>query len=601
MKRLFYLLGCICLLCSCEYQIHENYVEIEQPQDSIYMSVDLNALTDGKTILLNKEAVLHYSLSAFGKEIKYVRFKMGDKLWASDDIKPNGGLYINSAEFPSGTYTLECDMFVLSGSGSIADQLEAEGAAGKMSWPVVIDYGLDIPGMFSSRTNEEGFLELSWPQLQPTHLKLKSYAINRNYLGYYDRIIVPAGQNNYVDKEMVGGEATYDIEALLDYENKEELIWPIGNAEISDNFELRIISSDLHNITIHWKTPYKAHLSFQIDEDTPFTPNGMEGTFDVPVTCFGSSAWWNLSKVAVTSSPVDSPSKIVLRKEYEVGSPGVELPDERGGEWTYNAMNGLLYVTTHTNLNSYSPQDVKQLKTYQLDSYWYKLLASPVSNKIVAFNDQTSIVLDGNTLTPITNVWHAERSSLLGLTNDEKLVSYSYAFDGISCTVAIHRLDGTKVNDILLRGTKLQLSQDGKFLLYQDDFDLKLLNLKDYQITGSKVLPLAYATYSLYRFNPVFPNQLLVQMDGQLDIYSCPDFNLLRQISLTDGMELKDIDPTTGNLLVYNNERLMVLDSQTGKELLTLKASSFPWIRLMGNTLISYDGFVFNIEKYLQQ
>lgn len=62
MKRLFCAFCCIWLLCSCEYKIHENFIEVEKPQDSLYVSIDLNALTDGQTIFLNKETALNYSL-----------------------------------------------------------------------------------------------------------------------------------------------------------------------------------------------------------------------------------------------------------------------------------------------------------------------------------------------------------------------------------------------------------------------------------------------------------------------------------------------------------------------------------------------------------
>lgn len=117
-----------------------------------------------------------------------MRFKLGNKVWSGDDIKSEWCYLYQFGRFPSGTYTLDCEMFVRAGSGSIADQIGAEGAVGKKSWPVVVDYVLEVPGMFTSRTNEEGFFELTWPQLAPTHLKLKSYAVYRNYQGNYDRI-----------------------------------------------------------------------------------------------------------------------------------------------------------------------------------------------------------------------------------------------------------------------------------------------------------------------------------------------------------------------------------------------------------------------------
>ena len=46
-SKLICYLCCICLLWSCEYKIHENFVDIEEPQDSANASIDLNAVTDG--------------------------------------------------------------------------------------------------------------------------------------------------------------------------------------------------------------------------------------------------------------------------------------------------------------------------------------------------------------------------------------------------------------------------------------------------------------------------------------------------------------------------------------------------------------------------
>ena len=103
-SKLICYLCCICLLWSCEYKIHENFVDIEKPQDSANASIDLNAVTDGQTILINKETELNYSLTAFGKDIKGLKFKMGDIVWSDSDLQPNGSLMISSSTFPSGNY-----------------------------------------------------------------------------------------------------------------------------------------------------------------------------------------------------------------------------------------------------------------------------------------------------------------------------------------------------------------------------------------------------------------------------------------------------------------------------------------------------------------
>ena len=189
----------------------------------------------------------------------------------------------------------------------------------------------------------------------------------------------------------------------------------------------------------------------------------------------------------------------MLRREFEVGSPGIELPDERGGAWAYSPVTGLLYATNNMTLNSYLPQDVRLQKTYRQDTSWDNVIASPVSNKVVVFGEQ-ALVLDGNTLSPINSIRYERYSWILGITNDDKLLCYSYAPDGITCTVSVYDLDGTKIGEISFKGTNLQMSPDGKYLLYQDSFDVCLLSLKDYQETGRKILPLSYADYSSYRF-----------------------------------------------------------------------------------------------------
>ncbi len=75
------------------------------------LRIDLNAVTDGQTILINKETELNYSLTAFGKDIKGLKFKMGDIVWSDSDLQPNGSLMISSSTFPSGNYTLTCECY----------------------------------------------------------------------------------------------------------------------------------------------------------------------------------------------------------------------------------------------------------------------------------------------------------------------------------------------------------------------------------------------------------------------------------------------------------------------------------------------------------
>ena len=58
------------------------------------------------------------------------------------------------------------------GSGSIADQMEIEGYSFKMSWPVIIDYSMELPSIISQGVSVDGYLTLNWAEPVLSHLEL---------------------------------------------------------------------------------------------------------------------------------------------------------------------------------------------------------------------------------------------------------------------------------------------------------------------------------------------------------------------------------------------------------------------------------------------
>ena len=75
------------------------------------------------------------------------------------------------------------------------------------------------------------------------------------------------------------------------------------------------------------------------------------------------------------------------------------------------------------------------------------------------------------------------------------------------------------------------------------------------------------------------------------------NYELIREIPLADKMNFRSADPITGNILVNNEQSLAILSTTNGQTLLTMKAPYSIYPVLQGNHLISYDGYIINIEK----
>ena len=151
----FFILGC-------EYNLHDNFVNIENSLDKdIQMGIYLDVESDGDTLYMHEFTYIQFNLETFGYEVYSCIFRLGNML---DDTKgstewnfnkSSGSFYISSSIYTTGHYTLTCDIYVKSGTGSIADQLGAELFYGTFQWPV--EFHNDTEPSLSHNINEEGY------------------------------------------------------------------------------------------------------------------------------------------------------------------------------------------------------------------------------------------------------------------------------------------------------------------------------------------------------------------------------------------------------------------------------------------------------------
>lgn len=268
MKKNLFLLAIILLtslLYSCEYDLTDNYVHIDEPTEAA-VSIDLNVIKEGQSLIVNKESDIEFALTAFEKEVNSAIFKMGEKEWVFTN-QEEGVISITKEDFPAGEYTLTCDLFVKTNSGSIADQQGVEYLSQSLSWPVVIDYELSLPATVVSSIRD-GFLELSWSEPTLSYLKVKGYQVHyKSEEVDREKAIEETTELVFTDKNYVGEAATYQV--FMELTNEEETkthLWPMGSIEMTKQFKY-YTSSNINEIEIRWENPIKNSLTILVDNE----------------------------------------------------------------------------------------------------------------------------------------------------------------------------------------------------------------------------------------------------------------------------------------------------------------------------------------------
>lgn len=601
MKKHLYFLCMLLLTTACEYPITENYIEISKPEPEITVSIDLNAFANANAILVTKSTQLDYSLSLSGKKVKKIIFSLGDETWESTSA--NGSIFINESLFPSGKYTLKAQFYAPTGSGSIADQLEAEAYAGEMSWPLIIDYTIHMPNLLSYQTTPSGAFKLNWQAPQYNHLQLKSYTVDIQGSKFYSTT-VPANQTHFIDDKQVGNAATYQVFANLRYEDQQDLTWYIGSLEIPDQNKLYVAKWDLDNVYLRWETPYACQVHFSINDGSPFTPSEEDEYITVPVSNFGSDAWWDLNKVVMSLSSLEHPSEVIYRKEINAGSPGVRFENERGSSWCYNPLTQLLYAIDSEECNVYKYPETTPMHTLPTNSRYdiissrtAPLVALCIARQKIEIRDAHSLALKYTINEPFLYVDSQKKEQCVVFTPDGKLMYQRWS--GNALQVVTCEMDGTIISTLDVEGNPILISHDGNYIAYSNNFEMTVIELKNHEPINKYALPIPYEKQSYSRFNPANSSQLIVpnNLHNSIEIRNCMNYELIRKIPLADKMNFRSADPITGNILVNNEQSLAILSTTNGQTLLTMKAPYSIYPVLQGNHLISYDGYIINIEK----
>lgn len=595
------------VLSGCDYSLTQNFITVEKPEANVKATFDLNAASDGTSILIDRERNVEYAFFLEGKNISKLTFSLGGKTWETTSDK--GSIYIDESTYPSGKYTLKVQFYAATGSGSIADQLGAEFYAGEKSWPVVIDYGMQLPQSVTHRTTAQRQCELLWTKPVLSHLKVLSYTVEAATPTRRYTLTVPADDTSCIDPQQVGEATTYQVFATLSDETDQSILWHLGTMSLPDQCKLYVSGWNLTNVKVRWELPYACRPTLRIDEETPVTPAPEQQELEVPVTTFGSNAWWDLHKVVMTLRPATGGEEVMLQKEIKAGSPGYYVAAERGATWCYNPVTQLYYALTADHLHAYRYGETTPVRSGSGLSGGTIISSRTAPLLAVAQEDHIEI-LDAATLAVKQRIeaqWllydsrQVEQS--IFFTADNRLM---YVTTGVGSSHQVHVYDvdgGHPVSTIAVTGGYLRMASDGKHLFSSEDFELKVIELEQYQEKRRYTLPVPYELHSYTLFHLTEPSLLVVpdKSRGVVELRRCTDYGLVRSITLDKEMYFNSSDPVTGRLLVNNNTQLSVLSPRGESTLFTVPCPYSVWPKLTGDCLISFDGYLLHTQKIFLQ
>jgi hypothetical protein len=602
-KRLGGFLFAIFLLFSCEYELHDNYINLEKPAEALDLDIDiyLDVESDGETIYFSENNNIRYNIIApAGHKFLRCVFMLGDQI-IMNSTESRGDFIFSVSNILWQQSELVCEVYVSSGTGSLADQFDAEYFYGSLRWPV--EYITQPLPSLSHALNDEGFLVLSWNKPRMVESNFSCYKVYYN--GSEKAVIKDINQASYICESYYGEYASFYV--VVEFIDGKK--WDMGNVSLtSPEIEFIVDYSIDDSVKISWNNPYNSSLCISVNND--MLASYIKGkTVCIPRTTFKMSKdVLNFSFFSYREEDRTENSSFTIQKTIYIGLGVFLFEDEDYYSYlySYNKSDNALYFGTKTGITSrllpglvkcgeYTGIDGNSIIRYATSVYGNKMAMQSSSNIFLINGKDMSSV---KTISPYPYRYF---TGPMTITEDDKLICFTYE-NGIKGLV-VNAVTGVFESEFNVPGddsdlTNMRISSDSRYLViphkyFQDGFDI--ITIENNKVVKTEALKVEQA--GLFALNPLKANELFVSSGNKIYIYNCKDLSVINVLDFP-GMDIINIDPKTGYLLLYDSSVVKVVNPETKQLLYTLPVD-YQIVQLLGNTIVSSSGCVLNLEKYL--
>jgi len=203
-----YIFLAACFLSACEYISEKEFIsEIEPPLP--FVEIDINLSPQGDTLELFESTKIRYNFQSDGRPFYAGKITIGVQVFEiSEGV---GEIDLNPVDFTPGYHELKAELLFKSGTGSIADQLDAELYQIERQWILVADHREAPMLSLSYYKNEDGFLAITWDSC--TQFNFGYYELIRDspWTPRSLAVISDPGVTTAIDSCHVGGESGYRL------------------------------------------------------------------------------------------------------------------------------------------------------------------------------------------------------------------------------------------------------------------------------------------------------------------------------------------------------------------------------------------------------
>ena len=579
------------LVSGCEYKLHDNFIELEPPSDDPGVEVFLNVESDGATLYIPEYSRVQFSLETSGKNIRYCAFKLGSQEWTFSST--SGEFWISGAYMSN--HTLRCDIYIENNTGSIAQQL-GEGLS-YCGYEWIVEYITAPNPSLTHKVNEDGFIELSWDKPRISESSFNCYKI---YYSYKEcATITDINRLSYVCKPYCGGFG--DFYVVMEFKDGRQ--WDLGRINFYDQkIKINVDYSVDDIITLSWDNPYNSAVNITVGGNL-LVSFVKEKSVSIPRRSFG--AYTDYVEFLFNSYNEEDRSD---DSRFSIwGSIYLGLGVSLGGNLLtlgYNKSDDMLYVSSYTETKNLLYPNFEKYREYVgADRSSYNRYASSIYDGKMAVQHSGSIeLIEGKEMKSVKTISSYPFQYFTGpmtFTSNGKLVCFVYdnSYKGLVYNAETGVLESyidipVQYWDI----NNMQISSDARYLVIpRGGYGLDVYIIENYKLVKVGELNIDASYWCL---NPLKSGELFVSYGGYVRLYDCRTLSMVAEWSYPD-MNVGNIDPKTGNLLLFNSTSIQIINPEAKQLLYTLPVGNLMNVRLYGNALVSESGFALNLSKFI--
>lgn len=618
-KFLFYAITGLFLftITSCEYNedgvFERNLNTNVNPPNIETVSLDLDLDKDTVELLYNR---VYFNFKSSNQKIKFVIFYIdGDSVGTATT---NNGYFDLRYEFLyEKLHRLKLKLFTSSGTGSIADSLNAEGFLfTTKEWVIKVKntYYYNL-----TTTVSDGFLKLRWT---------KPYEpVSEYIIYYYGTEIGRTSACEFIDKGHVGEETTYYVKYISSYSGA---LTTLGQATVPKEMSLRFYADKNNNYAISWgKLKYYAAVgSITIRsytdnngyQDETVTNDNITSSIPIPNTYFGQARTYQILLTPKYFNPIYKPDDFYLyslfRSSYFKFVIGYPSPIFQN--FMHVSNTEVLYHTNKYDLNytcyndtlfRYSLTDNKIVDRYRYNPPNYNWSGdiyrtpstSPNGNYYLATVSIVNSIIIGQS-NNLSNFKIIDLDPMIISNYFNPKIPISDVGTGIICGSDKKYLYDF-INDRSLGYIQnysspddYNLSPDGKYIFLNFSHTIYMYEYNNNTINSIGTLHAGINdSFDYFRFNANEPNKAVTwsKYSKILKVYSCPGLTVDKSFSLPED-NILDIDYQNNRILSFTSKLLMVRSLTDGSVLYQIPVNfTYVWecmCRLNGNSIFHPNG-----------